>query len=51
MVSLEILAKIQPGKRYEFLQTFEILTQANRKARYCIEQTLFEKSNEPNSFL
>jgi quinol monooxygenase YgiN len=51
MVSLEILAKIQPGKRYEFLQTFEILTQANRKARDCIEQTLFEKSNEPNSFL
>jgi quinol monooxygenase YgiN len=51
MVSLEILAKIQPGKRYEFLQTFEILTQANHKARDCIEQTLFEKSNEPNSFL
>jgi quinol monooxygenase YgiN len=51
MIGLEILVKIQPEKRYEFLQTFEILTQANHKARDCIEQTLFEKSNEPNSFL
>jgi quinol monooxygenase YgiN len=51
MVGLEILAKIQPQNRYEFLQTFEILTQTNHKARDCIKQTLFEKSNESNSFL
>jgi len=51
MVGLEILAKIQPNKRYEFLQTFELMTQSNRKASDCIRQTLFEKSNEPNSFL
>jgi quinol monooxygenase YgiN len=51
MVGLEILAKIQPKKRYEFLQTFELMTQSNHKARNCIRQTLFEKSNEPNSFL
>ena len=51
MVGLEILVKIQPEKRYEFLQTFEIMTQSTRKARDCIRQTLFEKSNEPNAFL
>jgi quinol monooxygenase YgiN len=28
-----------------------LLTQSNHKARDCIEQTLFEKSNESNSFL
>ena len=50
MVGLEILAKIQPKKRYEFLQTFELMTQSNHKARDCIRQTLFEKSNEPNLF-
>ena len=51
VVGLEILVNIQPEKRYEFLQTFEIMTRSNRKARDCIGQTLFEKSNEPNSFL
>ncbi len=51
MVGLELLVKIQPEKRYEFIQTFELMTQSPRKARDCIGQTLFEKSNEPNSFL
>jgi quinol monooxygenase YgiN len=51
MVGLEILVKIQPEKRFEFMQTFEFMTQTNHKARDCIEQTLFEKSNESNSFL
>jgi quinol monooxygenase YgiN len=51
MVGLEIQVKIQPEKRYEFLQALETLTQTNRKTRDCIEQTLFEKSNEANAFL
>ena len=51
MVGLEILVKIQPEKRFEFIQTFEFMTRSNHKARGCIGQTLFEKSNEPNSFL
>lgn len=51
MVGLEILVKIQPENRFEFIQAFELLTQSNHKARDCIEQTLFEKSNESNSFL
>jgi quinol monooxygenase YgiN len=51
MVSLQILVKIMPEKRFEFLQTFELMTQSTRKARDCIGQRLFEKTNEPNSFL
>lgn len=51
MVGLEILVKIQPEKRFEFIQAFELLTKSNHIARDCIEQTLFEKSNESNSFL
>ncbi len=51
MVGLEILAKIQPEKRFEFLQAFELLTQTNTNTRDCIERTLFEKTVEPNAFL
>jgi quinol monooxygenase YgiN len=50
-VGLELLVKIQPEKRFEFLQTFKFMTQTNRKAQDCIEQTLFEKPEEPNTFL
>jgi hypothetical protein len=48
MVGLEILVKILPENRFEFIQAFELLTQSNHKGRDCIEQTLFEKSNESN---
>ena len=51
MVGLEILVKIQPEKRFEFLQAFELLTQPNPNTLDCIEQTLFEKTGEPNAFL
>jgi len=51
MVGLETLVKIQPEKRVEFLQAFELLTQPSRNTRNCIEQTLFEKTGEPNAFL
>lgn len=51
MVGLEILVKIQPEKRFEFLQAFELLIQPNASTRDCIEQTLFEKTGEPNAFL
>ncbi len=50
-VGLELLVKIQPEKRYEFLQTFKLMAQNNLKARDCIEQTLFEKLEESNAFL
>lgn len=50
MAGLEILVKIKPEKRFEFLQAFELLTQPNLEPRDCIEQTLFEKTGEPNVF-
>ena len=54
MVGLEILVKISPGKRYEFLQTFALM--ARRKSvipevSHRTGQTLFEKIEEPNCFL
>jgi quinol monooxygenase YgiN len=51
MVGLEILVKIQPAKRFEFIQAFELLTQSKHKARNCTGQALFEKIEEPNAFL
>lgn len=51
MVGLEISVKIQPEKRVEFLQAVELLTQPNPNTRGCTEQTLFEKTGEPNMFL
>jgi quinol monooxygenase YgiN len=51
MVGLEISVKIQPEKRVEFLQAVALLTQPNASTRNCIEQTLFEKTGEPNIFL
>jgi quinol monooxygenase YgiN len=51
MVGLEILVKIQPEKRFEFLQAFELLTQPKNRHHDCIEQTLFEKAGEPNVFV
>ncbi len=51
MVGLEILVKIQPAKRFEFIQAFELLTQPKHKSRNCIGQALFEKIEEPNAFL
>jgi quinol monooxygenase YgiN len=51
MVGLEILITIQPEKRVEFLQAFELFTQPNPNTCDCIEQTLFEKIGEPNAFL
>lgn len=51
MVGLEILVTIQPEKRFEFLQAVELLTQPKPVNLGCIEQTLFEKTGEPNAFL
>lgn len=51
MVGLEILVKIHPEKRYEFLQTFDLMTSENQKPLGCLNQALFEKSQEPNVFL
>lgn len=49
MVGLELLIKIQPEKRLEFLQACELVR--NSKPEDCIGQTLYEKIEEPNVFL
>ena len=54
MIGLEILVKIVPTKRYEFLQTFELMVQRKPKMPEMsgrAGQSLFEKSDEPNCFL
>ena len=55
MIGLEILIKISPGKRYEFLQTFVLVAQSKAKMQpevsHRASQTLFEKTDEPNCFL
>ncbi len=54
MVGLEILLKISPEKRYEFLQTFALMVQRKSVApgtRHRTSRSLFEKIDEPNCFL
>ena len=51
MVRLEILVKINPEKRFEFTQTFDVMMQPDHRPRDCIKQLLFEKTGEPNAFL
>jgi quinol monooxygenase YgiN len=54
MVGLEILLKISPEKRYEFLQTFALMAQRKSVApgmRHRTSRALFEKMDEPNCFL
>jgi len=50
MVGLEILAKIQPKKRYEFLQTFELMTQSNHKARAASDRRFLKGRMNPTLF-
>ena len=51
MVGLEILVKIKPEKRSEFLQAFKMVKQINQLPEKRIDQELFEQIKEPNTFL
>jgi quinol monooxygenase YgiN len=54
MVELEILVKISPRKRHEFLQAFALMAHKKSRTpgmRHRTSQSLFEKINEPNCFL
>lgn len=51
MVGFEILVKIKPEKRFEFLQTFELMHICVDKKSDFVGQVLFEKISEPNCFL
>ena len=51
MVGIEILIKVAPGKRGEFLQAFELLSINNQHKHQRLALELFEKIHEPNTFL
>ncbi len=51
MVGLEILVKIDPEKRVEFLQAFEMVKHIDQLNVSRIELELFEEVQRPNTFL
>jgi len=51
MVGLEILIRIRPEKRIEFLQAFDMLTKLGQTEDKCIELELFETVTEVNTIL
>lgn len=51
MVGLGIVVRVEPLKRQEFLQSFEMLTASERRDSACLKQNLFEDVDEPNRFL
>jgi len=51
MVGIEILIKVVPEKRVEFLQAFEMLTKHDQQEHQRIALELFENIHEPNTFL
>ena len=51
MVGLEILVRINPDKRAEFLQAFDLLTELDQQGDRRIDLELFEQVQEPNTFL
>ena len=51
MVGIEILIRINPDKRVEFLQAFDMLTQLDQLGDSRVDMELFEQIKEPNTFL
>jgi len=51
MVGLEILVRIHPEKRVEFIQAFDLMTQLDTHNNSRIELALFEQLQEQNTFL
>jgi quinol monooxygenase YgiN len=51
MVGLEILVRIHPEKRVEFIQAFDLMTQLDTRNDSRIELALFEQLQEQNTFL
>lgn len=51
MVGFEILVKIEPEKRVEFLQAFEMFKNIDQQNNSHIDLELFEEVQEPNTFL
>lgn len=51
MVGLSIEVHIDPVKRFEFLQTFDLMTRKSEFEKGCCSKTIYEKVGDPNCFL
>lgn len=51
MIGLEMLIKIEPGKRTEFLQVFDMVKTIDHKNGMRLFLELFEQVNDQNTFL
>jgi quinol monooxygenase YgiN len=51
MIGVEILIKIKPGKRTEFLQVFDMVKTVNNPGDKRLYLDLFERVNDQNTFL
>ena len=51
MVGMEILVRVQPSKRVEFLQAFEMLSPLGELECKRVERGLYEQIEEGNTFL
>ena len=51
MVGLEILLRIEADKRHEFIQMRNLLARPDQRASQCLAHYLFEKVDEPNTYL
>jgi quinol monooxygenase YgiN len=51
MIGFEILVRVHPKKRTEFLQAFDMLKTVDQQADNRLELELFERINKPNTFL
>lgn len=51
MIILDLLIKIYPDKRTEFIQAFEMLGPRDSAKKGCLERKLFEQVDKANNFI
>jgi len=51
MIILELLIKIYPDKRTEFIQAFEMIGPGDSAKKGCLERKLFEQVDNVDNFL
>ena len=51
MVGLEVIVRVHPYRRVEFLQAVAMVTNRMERSNACAGQCLFEDVGEPNRFL
>ena len=51
MVGLQLLVRVPPENRQEFIHSFKLLSRPERRPADCLGHTLFEDFSEPNRFI